>query len=98
MNTIFALIGITVGAVLTFFLTRRQESEKHRRLMVTQAYADYLCGVAESASLNLESNEAQINAQIADAKARICLYGSPEVVSALAAFEKAGASTLTPEQ
>jgi hypothetical protein len=98
MNTILTLLGIAVAAVLTFLLTRRQESEKHRRLMVTQAYADYLRGIAEAAHLNLESNEAQIHARIADAKARICLYGSSEVVTLLAAFEKAGASTVTPQQ
>jgi hypothetical protein len=98
MNALFTVVGIVLGAILTFFLTRRQESEKHKRAMITQAYSDYLCGVAESAHLNLESNEAEILAQIADAKARICLYGSPEVIALLAAFENAGASTVTPAQ
>jgi len=98
MNTIFTLVGILIGAVLTFFLTRRQESEKHSRLMVTQAYSDYLRAVAEGAHLNLESKEAQISARITDAKARICLYGSPDVVRQLAAFDKAGGAIVTPEQ
>jgi hypothetical protein len=98
MNAIFTLVGIVVGTLVTFFLTRHHESEKHKRLMITQAYSDYLRGVAELAHLNLESNEAQIHARIADAKARICLYGSPDVVKLLAAFEKAGASTVTPQQ
>ncbi|HKC64885.1 MAG TPA: hypothetical protein VKB86_14680 [Pyrinomonadaceae bacterium] len=90
MNAIFTLLGIVVGAIVSFLLTRRHEYEKQKRLLVTQAYSDYLRAVADAAHLNLESNLAEIHARLADAKTRICLYGSQEVVTLLAAFEKEG--------
>jgi hypothetical protein len=90
MSTIFTLLGIAIGAILTYFFTRSQEHEKHYRLLVTQAYSDYLRAVADAAHLNLQSNEAEIFARLADAKTRICLYGSQEVVFLLAGFEREG--------
>jgi hypothetical protein len=90
MSTLLTLLGIAVGAILTYLFTRSHEYEKHSRLLITQAYSDYLRGVAEAAHLNLESNEAEIFARVADAKTRVCLYGSQEVVALLAAFEREG--------
>jgi len=40
--------------------------------------------------LNLESDTADLFARAADAKTRICLYDSQEVITLLAAFEKEG--------
>jgi hypothetical protein len=54
--------------------------------------------VAESAHLNLESDEASLFARAADAKTRVCLYGSQEVIALLAAFEKEGGIINTPQQ
>lgn len=90
MSALLTVLGIVVGAILTYLFTRSHEQEKHYRLLQTGAYADYLCCVAESAHLNLESDEASLLARAADAKTRICLYGSQEVIALLAAFEKEG--------
>ena len=98
MNAISTVLGIVVGAILTFLFTRRHEYEKQRRLLVTEAYSDYLRAIADGAHLNLESNEAEIFARLAAAKTRICLYGSNDVVRLLAAFEKAGGVIGTSEQ
>ena len=98
MQALLTLVGIAVGSLLGYIFTRRNEFEKHKRMMVTQAYSDYLRGVAEGAHLNLDSNHAQIMARVADAKARICLYGSPEVIASLATFENAGGAILNPQQ
>jgi hypothetical protein len=92
MAALLTLAGIAVGAILSYLFTRSHEQEKHYRLLQTGAYADYLRTVAESAHLNLESDEAALFARAADAKTRICLYGSKEVIGLLAAFEKEGAS------
>ena len=90
MSALFTLLGIMVGALLTYLFTRSHEHEKHYRLLQTSAYADYLRCVAESAHLNLESDTADLFARAADAKTRVCLYGSQEVITLLAAFEKEG--------
>jgi hypothetical protein len=90
MSTLLTLLGIAVGAILTYLFTRSHEQEKHYRLLQTGAYADYLrCG-AEAAHLSLRSDEADLFARAADAKTRVCLYGSQEVITLLAAFEKEG--------
>lgn len=51
---------------------------------------NYLRCVAESAHVNLQTDEANLFARAADAKTRICLYGSKDVITSLAAFERAG--------
>ena len=98
MQALLTFVAIGVTSLLTYLFTRRNEFEKHKRMMVTQAYADYLRGVAEGAHLNLDSNHAQVMARVADAKARICLYGSPEVIASLAKFESAGGEILNSQQ
>ncbi|OLE55933.1 MAG: hypothetical protein AUG51_00670 [Acidobacteria bacterium 13_1_20CM_3_53_8] len=90
MSTLLTLLGIAVGAILTYLFTRSHEQEKHYRLLQTGAYADYLRAVAEAAHLSLQSDEADLFARAADAKTRICLYGSKEVITLLAAFERKG--------
>ncbi len=90
MSALLTLLGIAVGAILSYLFTRSHEQEKHYRLLQTGAYADYLRCVAESAHLNLRSDEADLFARAADAKTRVCLYGSEEVIALLAAFEKEG--------
>ena len=98
MSALLALLGIAVGAILSYLFTRSHEQEKHYRLLQTGAYADYLRCVAEAAHLNLESDEANLFARAADAKTRICLYGSQKVIALLAAFEKEGGVIDTPQQ
>jgi hypothetical protein len=98
MSTLLTLLGIAVGAILTYLFTRSHEQEKHYRLLQTGAYADYLRGVAEAAHLSLRSDEAELFARIADAKTRICLYGSQEVIVLLAAFEREGGITGNAQQ
>jgi hypothetical protein len=68
MSTLLTLLGIAVGAILTYIFTRSHEQEKHYRLLKTGAYADYLRCVAEAAHLSLRSDEADLFARAADAK------------------------------
>ena|SRR5215218_2252037 len=98
MSALLTLLGIAVGAILSYLFTRSHEQEKYYRLLQTGAYADYLRCVAESAHLSLESNMADVFARAADAKTRVCLYGSQEVIALLAAFEKEGGVISTPQQ
>ena len=79
-----------IGAGLQYAFARSQEKQKHYRSLETEAFADYLRAVADAAHLNLKSDEAEVLARLADAKTRICLYGTHEVVTSLAAFEREG--------
>ncbi|TKI03801.1 hypothetical protein [Martelella alba] len=66
---------------------------------------DYLKGVCEQAqALNIpdkkiaDERRSEAFIKVADAKARICLYGSKRVIEAFAEFEKLGASMATKPQ
>jgi tRNA G46 methylase TrmB len=85
MSTLLTLAGIILGSVLTYLFTRSHENKRHLRLLQTESYADYLRCVAEAAHVNLQTDEANLFARAADAKTRICLYGSKDVVTLLAA-------------
>jgi hypothetical protein len=98
MTALLTLAGIILGSVLTYLFTRSHENKKHLRLLQTEAYADYLRCVAEAAHINLQTDAAALFARAADAKTRICLYGAPEVITLLAAFQRAGGATNTKEQ
>jgi hypothetical protein len=86
----FSILGIAVGAGLQYLFTSFLEERKHRRSLQTAAYSDYIRAVAQAAHMNLNSDEAELRSRLADAKTRICLYGSPEVVTRLAEFENQG--------
>jgi hypothetical protein len=94
----FSVLGIVVGASLQYLFTSFLEERKHQTSLKTAAYSDYIRAVAESAHLNLSRDEAKLQARLADAKTRICLYGSPEVVDRLAQFESCGAVIANDQQ
>ncbi|WP_395444032.1 hypothetical protein [Caulobacter sp. UC70_42] len=87
------LIGAVIGAALQYAFGRSLETRKQLVVQRAQAYADFFRGFAALA----QSRSSESLALVADAKTRICIYGSEKVVLALAAFERAGATTLTPE-
>ena len=90
-----SVLGVIVGASLQYLFTRHLDNQRHRRNLRTQAYTDYLKSVGEQAHLVIQrqSQESrEIFARIADAKCRVCLYGSAEVISAFAKFEQLGAT------
>lgn len=98
---IFSFFGVIIGALLQYFFTRHLDRQKHHRELRTQAYTDYLKCVSEHANLRTPRDSTDgrdLGFRTADAKCRICLYGSPVVVSAFAAFERLGATMNTKEQ
>jgi hypothetical protein len=86
-NAILPLAGVVLGAVLTRVGTRRQQAEALR----AQAYADYLRAVAASGHARSAEEKCTAARDAADAKARMVVYGSAGVITALARFEEAGA-------
>lgn len=74
--------GVVIGAFLQYVFTRQIEYKRALRDMKTKSYMDYLKGVCEQAqSLNIpdkritDERRSEAFVKVADAKARICLYG-----------------------
>jgi hypothetical protein len=97
---IFSFLGIVIGAALQYVFTRHLDNQKHHRELRTKAYTDYLKCVSEQANLGKQRQSQEgreLASQMADAKCRICLYGSTSAVGAFAEFERLGATMNTPE-
>lgn len=95
-----------IVSVSVVFLSRRSETKKHLETLRTTAYVDFVRGVAGWLVLNkhpIDSKEnflrgTELTMLMADAKARIALYGSKSVVSSLAKFLRAGVVLDSPER
>ncbi len=100
MTAVLSIFGLVIGATLQYLFTRHHENQRYLRELRTQTYLDYLKGVADMAHLNdpIGSQERDATARVADAKARICLYGSRDVIGAFAVFEKLGATVQSSPQ
>ncbi len=90
------MAGIIIGAALQFRFGRIAERDKHVGTLRAEAYSDYLRAIALSAHLTSDDDLVTALRSAADAKARMVVYGTVEAISALARFEKAGASLNTP--
>jgi len=82
------LIGVVIGAGLQFFSGRALNERQHLSQLRAHAYADYFKAVS---SLSTEGRTASNIRDLADAKSRVCLYGTSRVVAKLAELEHYGA-------
>lgn len=87
-TSILPILGVLVGAFLTYALSRKKDREGQFSELRHEVYADYLKAVAAMAT---DRTPDSLKSLI-DAKARLAIYGSNAVVEKLAAFEVAGAS------
>ncbi|HKG61537.1 MAG TPA: hypothetical protein VKB05_17385 [Pyrinomonadaceae bacterium] len=88
---ILPLIGVVLGAGLQFLLTRATAREQQTTTLRFQAYADYLRAVAMAGHLRSDEDLRGAHRDAADAKARIAVYGTVDVIKAMARFEEFGA-------
>jgi hypothetical protein len=88
---ILPLVGVVLGAALQFWLSRAAAREQRAETLRSQAYADYLRAVAAAGHLRSDDGLRDAHRDAADAKARIAVYGTAEVIKALSQFEEAGA-------
>jgi len=88
--SLFSLIGIIVGASLQFFFNKASETNKQFSMLKNTAYVDYLRSVAKSAHALSPQDLWASQAEAADAKTRIAIYGDALVIAALAKYEEAG--------
>ncbi len=90
-----ALVGVIVGASLQYYFSRSTEHRKRLYELRAGSYVDYLASLAANAVANRTVDEAlkvKSRLQAADAKARISIYGSNDVVAALAKSDRSGAA------
>jgi hypothetical protein len=89
-----SLSGVLLGGGLQFLFGRALESRKQLLLQRGQSYVDFLKAVAAAAQQNRSK---ETLAAAADAKTRICIYGSAAVIKELGRFSTTGANTAAPE-
>jgi hypothetical protein len=96
-TAVLPLLGVVIGAAMQYWLSRSAESRKQLQLLQTQSYVDYLRAVTKSAHATSPESNRAANMDAADAKARLAVYGTSDVISALARFEEIGAVIANPK-
>lgn len=92
-QAILPLIGVLVGAGLQYLFAKALEQRRQATLLRMQAYVDYFKAFALVAQQGRSEDRL---AMVADAKVRVCIYGSSSVIRELADFERAGALASSP--
>jgi hypothetical protein len=90
---ILPVLGVALGALLQHFLARSKERESQLTTIRHQTYADYLRGVSAVAM----SRTAGSLSRLIDAKSRMAIYASNDVIERLERFEIAGANLANPK-
>ncbi|NOI19875.1 hypothetical protein F0223_16735 [Vibrio coralliilyticus] len=85
---IVSSITAIILAILNYRLGRRSNKSSKKTEVRAQSYIDYLRAVAELAQIQDDSQRCEKLAQLADAKARIAVYGDKLVVKALAQHDR----------
>ena len=89
-----SLVGVALGGGLQFMGGRALETRRQLTAQKSQSYVDYFRAIA----LLAQGGERSENLALAtDAKVRVCLYGSPDVVEHLRRFEDVGPTLDRPE-
>jgi hypothetical protein len=90
---LLSLLGVMLGAGLQYYFGRTLESRKQLAVQRSQAYVDYFKAVALLAQHGPAKDSLAL---AADAKVRVCIYGSSAVIKCMSDFEAAGPSITTP--
>ena len=88
---LLGILSVIISAVLQYLFTKASEKSQQLAVLRNESYVDYLSAIAKAAhgASSHEKNSAILEAT--DAKARIAIYGSSQVILALAELEKTGA-------
>jgi hypothetical protein len=90
-SALIAFGGVVLGALLQSFLQLRKDKITQKQTLKVKAYTDYLQAASTlSGSIASKHDEARI--LLTDAKMRILIYGSPRVISDVAAFDRSGSN------
>lgn len=81
------ILGILLGASVQFFFNKKTEDSRHLKLLQTQAYVDFmkgLSGMGRAQFFKDKEKEKEFTILLADARARISIYGSERGIKKLA--------------
>jgi hypothetical protein len=87
------VIGVVIGALLQFLLSKKNETKKQQDLLKISAYTDLikgLAGMAISRKYKDSIKEMEFKILVADAKSRICVYGDDTVIEKISYYLKMG--------
>ncbi|GAA0894539.1 hypothetical protein GCM10009122_42200 [Fulvivirga kasyanovii] len=93
-KTLIALLpffGVVTGAFLQYIFTNLRERQSQKKQLKIKAYADYALAAAELSSRD-KNMHAMARVKLTDAKVRIAIYGSEQVVKYIADFDRNGAN------
>lgn len=96
MNTLLLAVLPLAGVALGAFLQTRRELKNQKKTLKIKSYTDYLQACAQMASKDV-GKHSDAKTALADAKARITIYGSAEVIKEIADFDRHGARVDSPE-
>jgi len=96
-TAVLPLVGVVVGAALQYWFSRSADYRKQLQLLQAQSYVDYLKAAAKAAHANSPDAVRSAKVETTDAKARMAVYASSQVIAALARFEERGAKLDEPE-
>jgi hypothetical protein len=93
---LLSLVGVIVGAFLQSFFQLRRERATQKQALKIKAYTDYLQAVSTLSGKVVERhNEARI--ALTDAKMRILIYGSKDVITNIAMLDRVGSNLRSSE-
>ena len=87
-TVLLALLPLA-GVILGAFLQSTRESKNQKKALKIKAYTDYLQAAATLSSKD-QSKHVDARVLLTDAKIRIAIYGSKEVITNIAAFDRMG--------
>ena len=94
--TLIALASGLAGAFFQSLFSRRSEYIRAGRQARYEAYADYFKGIAEISHLADAQDRSAAHMLIANARGRIALYGSANVIEAMSRVFNHGADVVSP--
>jgi ATP-dependent protease HslVU (ClpYQ) peptidase subunit len=97
---IIGIIGVVVGAVTQYIFTRVTESMKHYQELRSHAYTDFIravSGLAISQRSGSRDRELEFTTLLTDAKGRISVYGSKQVIQSISDFFRHYSELSSPE-
>lgn len=76
---LFGLLGVFIGALIQFYVSRRATEESRYLELKSQAYADYLNSIAAVAFASPHERSRALQG-VAAAKTRLCVFGDGPII------------------